>query len=859
MGGPAHAQVSFASPLFGGTPMAAARLLAVLVLAPAVAIGLTRSSGSGPTLSDAGTTMPRLPFSTRAPLFTENLGQWPISARFVGRLGGLVARAEPAGLGLQLQRDEKSGVFLRLVFEGADASAPIVGEQPREASFSYFIGKDPTKWVRGARSFDAVRWCHLYEGVDLVLRAQGDRLKYDLHLAPGVVPSTVRIRVEGADGLSLNELGELVIHTTLGDLVQPQPRSFQIEIEGDEQAVRVVYELTGSDSFRLKLDEYDPSLPLVIDPELVWSTYLGAAIANLYGDWAASVAIGPAGDVFVAGLSYGANFPTTPGDFVQGSAQANAFVARMRASDGALLYGCLVGGTQDAFGSSTLYQRARAIAVDSQGFATVAGDTSTNDFPTTPGAFQQQTNGPDDAFVFRLTPGGDQLLWSTLLGGGWDDDAYTVAVAPSGAAVVGGTPSHGSVGGFPTTPGAYQPSYNSTNPSFTLGYLSRLDPTGSFLEWSTLIDVADVTDIALAANESVIFMGRIGPLSPVQATPGAWAPPPPPSPDSQVYVARMNASGTAVEWVSTFGGGDAELPEALSLDAFGGPVVVGRTPSYDFPTTPGTIQTSSPGGYHGFAVRLKPDGSAPVYSTYLGTSFPIDVTADASGLATVTGQGWGQSLLTPGAYQTSSSGHPDLFVSRISPRGDRLFYSTLIAGPNTEEGYAIAQSASRRVTVAGYCNGGYPTTPNAAFPNYQGGQTDAVVTTFDLVLEGLELQSSSIPGCLGPIHLNGTRMPVAGAADFALFASGAPPSANGFLVIGQPLAAPVPGNWLGLNGPLQRIPVQADSHGYVERAWSLASYAAGQSFAARYVFRSPASCAGATSRSASNVLIVTVQ
>ncbi len=778
-------------------------------------------------------------------------------ARLVGRIGGMVVHAEPQALVLHLGPREVGAedVVLRLAFEGTSADALVQGDRLREASFNSFLGDDPSRWVAGARSFDAVRYRGLYPGVDLLLREEGGVAEYDLLLEPAADPAAFRVSVEGADRIEIDERGALVVHAAGGDLVQPLPKAFQRLPDGERREVGCSYRLLDAERFGIQVEAHDSRLALVVDPELLWSTYIGSHSSPSIGDTAWAVAVGPEGDVFASGNTEGSDFPITTSlsksDIYSGG---DVFVARFRGSDGALLYSTVIGGTQ---GLSHWQERPSGIEVDQLGFATVAGRTDASNFPTTPGAFQSQNNGAPDGFVFRLAPDGE-LVYSTYLGGQGYDEINGLALASSGAVVVGGTPS--SLGDFPTTPGAWQTSYNG---SLTGAFVARLDASGSTLEWSTLLD-ANVYDVALDARENVTVAGAGGAgVAPV--TPGSWAPG-----GSGVMLARFDSSGSSLHWCCVFGASSpnaSEQLEGLALDGFGNPLIAGWILGFGFPTTPGALQPShSPSGQSGFLVRLHASGSFPIYSTYLGGDGggrAWGVASDPSGVTTVVASAGNQFPVTPGAYQTTQFPGADIVVARLPPQGDALLYATFLGGSGFDEAHAIATTPDRRVSVGGYSTGGYPTTPGAAFTSYIGGQTDAVVTTLDLVLQGLELKGISLPACLGPLHANGTEMPKSGTASFAFFCSGAPPMANGWLLLGQVLAAPAQVGglplWISPTGPMARIPVTSDGDGWVETPVPLTTAAAGQVFAGQYLFRNPPSCQGRGPWSTSNALVVTVQ
>jgi hypothetical protein len=793
-----------------------------------------------------------------APVFVETSEVWDTAARFVGRAGGVVVGIEPDAFTLRLERDESrdAPTALRFEFLGARRGVEVSGELPREARFSFFKGNDPERWVRGARSFDAVRAHGVYPGIDLYYRSNGAVLEYDLVLAPGADLSRVDVLVEGAEGLAIDAEGALVVKTSSGPLVKPRPRTFQPLADGATREVRCDYVLKGEQRFGFVAEDADGELSLVVDPELHWSTYIGSGWGMQTGDRVYAIATGPGGDVFVAGEVEGALFPVTGGAVDLGHPQGgDTFVARFRAEDGALLYACVLGSTQGFHWQD----RPRAIVVDGEGRATVAGRTNGDDFPTTAGAYQSSTHGFAEAYVFRLAADGTDLVWSTLLGGTANDRAETLALAPSGAVVVGGVTSSAD---FPVTPGTWVDAI--PVPGSSASFITRIDPTGRSIEWSTFVSMhpgghGEVKRLVLGADEQVIVatQGGNAPISP-----GAWAPG-----GIGVGVLKLSADATELLWYSRFGkppantGSIVEVND-LAIDAFGNPVVVGWTSSLTFDTTPGAYQTTPPSSSfhsHGFVARLHLSGSHAIYSTYLSPSRVEAVDVDASGLVTVTWAG-ASFPATPGSYQpVYGGGSGDFFVCRLSPAGDKLLYSTFIGGPGTDWPLAVAIDATRRATVGGYSNGGYPTTPNAPFPSYIGGQTDAVITSLDLVLAGLELFGSSVPACLGPLHLNATEMPRTGAAGFAFFASGAPPHAFGALLVGQPAPGPFGAGGLLVVPTLAHISVQADEHGWIETPYSLAPFAPGATFAAQYAFRNPSKCTGPRPWSTTNALRVTVQ
>ena len=406
-----------------------------------------------------------VPASTfTSPSWIENAGQWPAGVRFVGRSGGTVVRVEPGALGVQVADGTGcEGVYVRLVFEGAESRSEAVGEEILPGIHNYFRGRDPSLWVRGVRAFERVRSPSLYPGIDAVVRWNGNRPEYDLVLQPGADLSQVVVRCEGVDGIEVDtRSGSLILETALGPLEQPIGRCWEIVGESEARSVDYTYRVLDESRFGFEVPGRDPSLVLVLDPEIVWSTYLGSAGRGI-GDFARAVDVDSNGDVTVVGETSESSFPMTPGAFQGFYGTQIAFVTRLGGSDGQLIYSSLVGGDRS---------RPQGVDVDSAGRATVVGSTFSVNFPTTPGAFDtvKDTNN-DSAYVFRLSPTGSQLEYSTFLEGTTlGARARAVRVLDSGQAIVGGRAFSGD---FPVTPGAFE-----TIQLFPCAFIARLDPAG---------------------------------------------------------------------------------------------------------------------------------------------------------------------------------------------------------------------------------------------------------------------------------------------------------------------------------------------------------------------------------------------
>jgi hypothetical protein len=467
-----------------------------------------------------------------------------------------------------------------------------------------------------------VRYAEVAPRVDLEFYGATDGFEYDLVVRPGGDPSAFSIRIDGVSAVRASEDGGLTLDTPAGAVRQHAPVAYQ-KRDGVRTRVDVRYELHGK-RLAFRTGTYDRSRPLVIDPTIDFSTYVGGSGA----DAAAAVATDAAGNIYVTGSTASTDFPTASSIYSANAGGTDAFVMKLAPDGASLVYATYLGGTAN--------DAANGIAVSAAGSAYVAGVTSSSDFPAVNQA--QTWNGGKDAFVTRLSADGGSVVFSTYLGGSGNDDAHSIAIDGAGAAYVTG----------PTTSSTF-PLLNAFRTTAGGSFITKLSAGGT-LVYSTYFGDADDTAQfvprrvnlhAIAVDGSgAAYVGGDARGATVPATPGAYrttpgqglctsvpSRTPPMWPCLDGVIAKLSSTGSLM--YATYLHGDepnayaiaADSVTGLTVDAQGNAFVVGTTTSDWFPTTPGAFRSACGPDCNMrrvFVSELNAAGSGLVFSALLG-------------------------------------------------------------------------------------------------------------------------------------------------------------------------------------------------------------------------------------------------
>jgi hypothetical protein len=482
--------------------------------------------------------------------FEPNQGQTDARVKFLSRGPGYTFSLTPTEgvFGLRAATEKRQGrlrsqgpqpvesTVVRMKLAGANPTAEMRAVEPLPGKSNYFIGNDPSHWRTVIPNYRKVEARGVYPGVDLDYYGTGRQLEFDFIVQPGGNPDTIRMLFEGGKQPHIDDYGDLVVSTSLGEIRQHKPRVYQ-EANGERHAIDGRFVLKGRGQVGFEVLHYDRSRRLVIDPMLVYSTYLGGSLEDL----ASAIAVDGSGNAYVVGRTASTNFPTaSPFQAANAGGGLDAFVTKLNAAGSALIYSTYLGGAsgpEDAFG----------IAVDTAGNAYVAGATGSTDFPTVNPLQAANGGGVNDAFVAKLNASGSALIYSTYLGGSLADTASGIAIDAAGNAYVGGFTASTN---FPTA-------------------------------------------------------------SPLQAASGGGP--------GDAFVAKLNAAGSALVYSTYLGGSGSDRVSGIAVDGAGNMFVAGETSSTDFPTA-SPLQAVYGGGGDAFVTKLNAAGSALIYSTYLGGS-----------------------------------------------------------------------------------------------------------------------------------------------------------------------------------------------------------------------------------------------
>ncbi|HVQ17092.1 MAG TPA: Ig-like domain repeat protein, partial [Vicinamibacterales bacterium] len=558
---------------------------------------------------------------------------------------------------------------VRIRFEGANAAPEVIGESPLPGKSHYYIGSDPSKWVTNVAQHARVRSRTLYPGIDVVYYGRDGELEYDWIVAPGADPSRIVEVIEGAERLSVDANGDLSIQTRGGAIHQRKPVVYQ-EIDGERVPVEGGYVLRDGSKVAFQLGSFDAAHPLIIDPVLQYSTYLGGGS----DDFATAVAVSPAGEAYVVGSTKSSDFPAVGGIGSPSPVESDTpYITKLNAAGTAILYTAF-------FGEGG---RAAAVTLDAGGSAYVTGWADYTSFPATRRIGSTLPAGTQ-VFVVKLAPDGASLAYSTMIASDITSQPAALVADAAGSVYLAGFFSGTE---FPTTPGAFK-----TQVTAAIGvrssFLLKLTPDGQNLEYSTLFE--DETFFGVAVDSTGIYIAgttssqNLPLVNAFQAANRARL-------SITGFFAKFDPTGTQLIYSSYMGGTEADGLSAPVIDGSGNVYLTGSAFSRDFPAI-----NPLPGQTYGeddsetaIVVKVDPTGF-PVFATPLGVfSSGFALKIDNVGQVYVVGK-TRRDKPFPEVQGLGRSGlNYDAFVAKILPDAPAILFSTAIGGLQDDIGTGI--------------------------------------------------------------------------------------------------------------------------------------------------------------------------
>jgi len=603
------------------------------------------------------------------------------AATFISRSPGGIVAISTNGAIVSTHAPESNPLAIRFVDPSPRAALVTDGANTtRLHRIRYADSRDATD----VPAYDRIAIAALHPGIDVVFHGTGHALEFDVVVAPRADPSAFAFRIDGAERVTRNEEGDLVITARASSLTLEHPLAYQ-DIDGTRREVASEFALGDDGVVRMRVRDYDTTHTLVIDPVVSYATYLGGAGS----EEGLSIAVDAAGNAYVAGYTTSADFPLVNAydrTLARKGVDYDVFVSKLNASGTALVWSTFIGGTSGI-------DRAVGIAIDSSGAAYVTGQTSGTDFPTTTGAWQKASAG-GGGFVAKLASAGNALVYSTYIGAATPS---SIAVDSSGNAYVAGS----ATSSFVTTPGALRSV--SGVPGGSTGFVLKLNSTGSAPVYSTFLGGSagdDATSIAVDANGNAYIGGwttsnDFPVRNAFQSVRGAGR---------DGFVAKLASDGASLVYATLLGGSLDDAVNAIAVDREGHAYVAGETYSSNFPAKDG-FQMQKAGHFlvnssvsNAFVAKLEAAGNALAYASFLGgevcksscqtlggdPQYPADaayaIAIDDAGHVFVGGlaRSYTFPLVDSSAPRKQMDNQDSAFVAKVSITGRSLLWSTFL-------------------------------------------------------------------------------------------------------------------------------------------------------------------------------------
>jgi len=617
--------------------------------------------------------------------------------------------------------------------------------------YNYFRGKDPAKWSKDVLATRSLQVEELYTGIDMKLLGKGNAFKYEFIVKPQADPNQVVMHYRGASDLEITKEGHLLVHTALHEYAEQKPFVYQLSAEGDTLQIAAKYTLNKDNEVRFKLlEKYNPDLPLIIDPLVVFSTFSGSFSAH----WGNTATYDAAGNLYAGGTIFGNDFPATVGVFRSFfSGDSDATIMKYNSDGSSLLYATFLGGR--------FADVPHSLVVNNAGNLVIFGTTGSDDFPIRNGAFDINFNGGafydpwgggssayrfgTDCFVSIISRTGNNLINSTYLGGSGNDGVnefggfltQNYGDQLRGEVVVDNN-DNVYIASMTQSPDFPLRGGLATGFARQMGVVCKFTPTLSNLVWSTYLG-GNGTDAAyairVAQNGDVYVAGGTGSASfgqvqPTGHTPGVLG-------GANGFLVALDVNGAPKYGTYISGGLGYDQAYLLDLDEQGRVYVMGQTRNGNsYPPVPNNVYYNQGGGI--FVRRYNPQLSQVTLSTLIGsgsgapnispTAFMVNSCDNIyiAGWGGVNNGSYSQAQTVTGmpttsdAFRRTTTGD-DFYFAVLSADAQSLAFATFYGDPTSSAGDHVDGGTSRFDPVSGEIyhsacactTSNFPTTPGA--------------------------------------------------------------------------------------------------------------------------------------------------
>jgi hypothetical protein len=642
-------------------------------------LSMAESPGSTPDLKVPGYFYPVLSKDHRMDFFYSTQ-----SSDTVLMTGGdlMILPRSPAGSGTQ-----ENTIYLK--FRGQDSRIMPRGEEPYPGRANFFMGNNSSEWRTGIPTYRSVLYPDMYPGISLVYSDQGGQLKSEFLIAPAADPENISYGYEGGTAIWIDESGALVVQMENGgQLIEAKPDAYQV-IGDDKTVIPVSFHLSDDYHLGFTPGEYNAQYPLIIDPKIITSRYLGGDVEDV----GTGITVDKKGDIYVVGYTHSKDFPVTGNAFDETSRGFHDIFVTAYSKDGRdVLFSTFLGGAANDY--------ARAVVVDDNGTIFITGSTESPDFPVK-SAFQPEIGGKYDAFITALRPGGTDLAFSSYLGGSDVDDAFGMALpGDNNRMYLTGTTQSPD---FPTL-NAYQEAKAGQYDAF----LTVIDTGRKNLTASTFLGGRqdDYGRAVATDNSGNVYIGGYTYSSKSSDFPIKNALFSAHTMTYDAFVSKFNPDAEDLIYSTYIGGSMGDRISAIAVDQKNQLVATGYTFADDFPVSADAFQREYGGNLlaDAFVIGLAPDGQSLAGSTYLGGSkddMGYGITIGDDGTIFVTGGTMSENFPVACSWQQRLKGPMNAFVTGLDPSYARLTFSSYLGGEGSDRSAAIIHDTHNLLYVTG--------------------------------------------------------------------------------------------------------------------------------------------------------------